>query len=80
MKRRPIASDIVGRVGAHQAGSGGGFAARYGCKTLVYYELYEDMISAIAREKQIKGVSRARKIALIETGNPGWADLYGSIV
>jgi predicted GIY-YIG superfamily endonuclease len=43
---------------------------------LVYYELADDMGAAIAREKQIKGGSRMKKLALIESMNPGWRDLY----
>jgi predicted GIY-YIG superfamily endonuclease len=56
-----------------------GFATRYGCNRLVFYEAYERMDEAIAREKQIKGGSRAKKIALIETMNPEWKDLYESL-
>ena len=56
-----------------------GFATRYGCNRLVFYEAYERMHEAIAREKQIKGGSRARKIALIEAMNPDWRDLYMSL-
>jgi hypothetical protein len=47
-----------------------GFSSRYGCNRLVFYERYERTDEAIAREKQIKGGSRARKIALIEAMNP----------
>jgi putative endonuclease len=47
---------------------------------LVWYEVHDEMISPIAREKQIKGGSREKKIALIETLNPGWRDLYEEIV
>ncbi|HSO42862.1 MAG TPA: hypothetical protein VLR47_08495 [Rhodospirillales bacterium] len=53
---------------------------RYDCRLLVYFELYEDMLSAIAREKQIKGGSRKKKLSLIESMNPRWADLYDTIV
>ncbi len=75
-----VTSDIVRRVGAHREGSSGGFAARYGCRLLVHFELFEGMLEAIAREKQIKSWSRARKLALIEAGNPGWGDLYPSVL
>ena len=50
-----------------------------GCKYLVY-ELIEDMISAIAREKQLKGGSRKKKLALIEKVNPYWEDLYEKLM
>ena len=57
-----------------------GFTAKYGCKILVWYELHKTMIDAITREKQIKAGSRARKVALIETMNPEWKDLYDSLI
>ena len=56
-----------------------GFSAKYGCKILVRYEMHENMIDAIAREKQIKASSRAKKLALIEALNPEWKDLYVSL-
>jgi putative endonuclease len=46
---------------------------------LVYFELYEDMRQAILREKQLKAGSRETKVALIESANPEWKDLYGDI-
>jgi putative endonuclease len=52
-----------------------GFSAKYGCTVLVYYELYDDMVEAITREKQLKAGSRQKKIALIESMNPEWNDL-----
>ena len=57
-----------------------GFTARYGCKTFVWYEIFDEMLPAIAREKQIKAGSRAKKLALIETLNPDWRDLYGDLI
>jgi putative endonuclease len=57
-----------------------GFTAKYGCKILVWYELHATMIDAITREKQIKAGSRAKKLALIESLNPEWKDLYGSLM
>ena len=47
---------------------------------LVYYEVHEEMLSAIAREKQIKGGSRKKKLALIEGINPKWLDLYDGLL
>ena len=64
------------RVFQHREGLTPGFSSRYGCNRLVFYERYERMDEAIAREKQIKGGSRAGKIALIEAINPDWKDLY----
>ena len=52
-----------------------GFSKKYGIKMLVYFELCDDMVSAIAREKALKGITRAKKIALIESVNPNWEDL-----
>lgn len=52
------------------------FTARYNCFHLVYFENFHSIREAIAREKQIKGGSRAKKIALIEAKNPEWRDLY----
>jgi putative endonuclease len=57
-----------------------GFTARYGCKMLVWYEVCDEMISAIARGKQIKGGSREKKLMPIETLNPDRRDLYEEIV
>jgi putative endonuclease len=56
------------------------FTAKYGCKILVWYEVHDTMLDAIAREKQIKAGSRAKKIALIEVLNPDWKDLYDTLV
>ena len=69
-------SDLLQRVWQHREGLGEGFTHRYSCKHLVWYELHESMEAAILREKQLKGGSRARKLALIEAMNPQWEDLY----
>jgi putative endonuclease len=53
----------------------GGFTDQYNAIRLVYFECYSDIHSAIAREKQLKGWTRAKKNALIETMNPAWKDL-----
>ena len=74
-----VTSDLVRRVWQHRCGLGGGFTKRYGCKMLVWYEVGGGMIGAIEREKQIKAGSRAKKIALIETANPQWRDLWPDI-
>ena len=73
-----VTSDLLRRVWQHKEGLGG-FTTRYDCKLLVWYELGGDMIGAIAREKQIKGGSRAKKIALIAGLNPDWRDLWWDI-
>lgn len=74
-----VTSDLVKRVWQHRRGLGEGFTARYGCKMLVWYEMCGSMDGAIAREKQIKGGSRAKKMALIEAMNADWLDLWDSI-
>jgi predicted GIY-YIG superfamily endonuclease len=75
-----VTSNLVQRAYQHRNGAIPGFTARYGCKVLVWYELHEDMASAITREKQIKAGSRGKKLALIEATNPTWRDLYDDIV
>ena len=75
-----VTSDLIKRIYQHKNGLTPGFSQRYDCKHLVYYELHENMINAIAREKQIKGGSRKKKIALIESMNPEWYDLYERIL
>jgi putative endonuclease len=56
-----------------------GFTKRYNLTKLAYYEIFEDANNAILREKQIKGGSRAKKIALINGMNPEWRDLYDEL-
>lgn len=75
-----VTSSLVQRVYQHKEGALKGFTAKYDCKDLVFYEMYEDMLSAIAREKQIKSWPRKNKINLIESINPAWQDLYKDIV
>jgi putative endonuclease len=71
-----VTSNLPQRAWMHRTGAVPGFTSRYGCKMLVWYELHESMLSAIAREKQIKGGSRKKKLASIEAMNPTWRDLY----
>ena len=75
-----VTSDLVQRVHQHKNSDTPGFSRRYNCKLLVYYEVHEDMLDAITREKQIKAGSRKKKIALIESMNPKWLDLYVDIL
>ena len=72
-----VTSDLPRRAYQHREGLLEGFTKRYGCKLLVWYEMYDRMDEAIAREKQIKAGSRKRKLALVEAMNPTWRDLYG---
>jgi len=75
-----VTSNLVQRVWQHRNDLVPGFTDRYGAHRLVWFELHEDMISAITREKQIKAGSRKRKLALIEKKNPAWRDLYDDIL
>ncbi len=75
-----VTSDLVWRAYEHRNGIIAGFTSRYRCKLLVYFELHADMTAAITREKQLKGGSRARKLALVEATNPSWRDPYDDIL
>jgi len=70
-----VTNSLERRVWQHQHKAAPGFTAKYGVGTLVYFEEFRDAADAIAREKQIKAGSRAKKIALIEKENPEWRDL-----
>jgi len=59
---------------------GKGFTEKYGVHRLVYYELHEEMVSAITREKQMKKWDRTWKLELIEKQNPDWNDLWEGII
>ena len=70
-----VTNSLIRRVREHKMGMGSGFTARYKLDRLVYFERFEDIRNAIEREKQIKGLLRIRKIALIVSVNPEWKDL-----
>jgi putative endonuclease len=74
-----VTSNLPQRVWQHREGVMEGFTRERGCKMLVWYEQHEAMNAAIAREKQIKGGSRIKKLALIEGLNLEWRDLYEDI-
>jgi putative endonuclease len=69
-----MANSIYRRALEHKHAEIEGFASKYGCDRLVYYESFDDVHKAIGREKQLKGWSRAKKIALIESKNLRWED------
>jgi len=71
-----VTSNLLQRVWQHKNDQAKCFTQKYGVKRLVYYEVTEDIVSAITREKQIKKWNRAWKIRLIEEMNPEWEDLY----
>jgi putative endonuclease len=75
-----VTSNLIQRITQHRKGEISGFTSDYNCKMLVYYELFDSMLNAIAREKQIKAGSRIKKLALIESINPLWQDLYEQII
>jgi putative endonuclease len=70
-----VTGRIEQRIREHKEKAFEGFTANYNCNRLVYYERYSTPGRAIAREKQLKGRSRAKKLALIKTTNPTWIDL-----
>ena len=74
-----VTSHLLGRIYQHREGVVAGFTKRYGVKRLVWFEMHETMESAILREKQLKGGSRAKKLALIEAANPQWRDLWNDL-
>ena len=75
-----VTSDLVKRVWEHKSDFVEGFTKQHQVHTLVWYEVHENMESAITREKQLKEWKRQWKIALIEKSNPYWNDLYPTIV
>ena len=70
-----VTSNLKKRVYEHKNKTYDGFTSKYNVNKLGYYEEYNDIKNAIAREKQIKAGSRKKKIALIESSNAGWKDL-----
>jgi putative endonuclease len=77
-----VTSDLVRRVSEHKQRIGGQFARKYNLDKLVWFEVFDDITTAIQRETSMKRWLRAWKIALIEEQNPDWldrfAELYGS--
>jgi putative endonuclease len=70
-----VTARLAHRMIQHRQKTVEGFTSRYHVVRLVYWERYGDIGGAIAREKQIKGWTRAKKIALIESRNPKWKDM-----
>ena len=76
-----VTNDLLRRVYEHRNHLlKDSFTARYHVTKLVYFEMTEDVRSAIEREKQIKSWSRAKKDSLVESQNPIWADQYSMIL
>ena len=75
-----VTADLIKRISEHKNNVREGFTNKYGIDKLGWYEIHGSILSAIEREKQIKGGSRKDKLALIEKINPEWEDLYDSII
>lgn len=74
-----VTNDVARRSGEHKDKAVPGFTRRYGVNLLVWYEVHDQITTAIEREKQIKGWNRAWKIRLIEENNSGWNDLTAGL-
>lgn len=74
-----VTSNLKSRIYQHKQGTGSAFAKRYNCVDLLYFEVFEDIVSAIAREKQIKKWKREYKENIINSLNPKWKDLFEEI-
>jgi len=70
-----VTSDLYTRIQQHRQGTFEGFSKTYGCTRLLYYEQFVDIRAAIAREKQLKGWRREKKLNLIRISNPNFKDL-----
>jgi putative endonuclease len=75
-----MTNDLIHGVAQHKQRKIPGFSKRYNVDRLVYFEHTHDVEAAIAREKQIKGWTREKKAALIESRNPQWVDLYPGLL
>ena len=74
-----VTNNLARRVFEHREKLTPGFTQKYNTVKLVYYEIFEDIVDAITREKQLKAGSRKKKIELINSINPDWKDLYGEL-
>ena len=75
-----VTNNLARRVYEHKNGLGGVFTKKYNVIKLVYYEVTDNVQAALAREKQIKGGSRKKKLDLVNSINPEWKDLYDEII
>jgi putative endonuclease len=74
-----VTNNLARRVYEHKNGLGGTFTKKYNVNKLVYYEAGDNVNAALAREKQIKGGSRKKKIDLVNSVNPEWKDLFDEL-
>ena len=75
-----VTNNLIRRIYEHKYEMVEGFSKKYGLHKLVYYEIYNTIKDAIAREKQLKNWKRNWKVKLIEKDNPEWKDLYQEIL
>ncbi|WP_435641696.1 GIY-YIG nuclease family protein [Micavibrio aeruginosavorus] len=74
-----VTSDLKKRIWQHKNEIADGFTKEYGLKTLVYYEVFDDVEQAILREKRLKKWNRTWKMRVVEEMNPDWKDLYDDL-
>lgn len=75
-----VTNDLIRRVYEHKTNAIEGFSKKYSTHTLIYYEEFSDINTALGREKQLKKWERLWKLKLIESLNPNWDDLYEKII
>lgn len=75
-----VTNNLIKRVWQHKNKEADGFTSRYNIDKLVYFEIFEDIIEAIKREKQLKGGSRQKKLDLVMKNNPDFRDLYDELL
>ena len=75
-----VTSDLIKRVWQHKNHITKGFTSKYNVNKLVYFEVFQDELSAIKREKVLKNWHRKWKEELIQEKNPEWSDLYNTII
>ncbi len=75
-----VTSDLIKRIYEHKEKLVDGFTKKYCATKLIYYEISDSIESAIARERQIKGWVRQKKVNLITSANPEWKDLYSELI
>ena len=75
-----VTTNLIGRIYQHKHKLVDGFTKKYNVDKLVYFEIFDDIVSAITREKQLKAGSRRQKVDLITKDNPKYKDLYDEII
>jgi putative endonuclease len=75
-----VTNNLIQRVHEHKTHAVAGFTQRYNVAQLVWFEQTDDVLSAIAYEKRLKGWNRVWKVTLIEKTNPHWQDLYAGLL